>query len=109
MAPYASHGSTATEKLAPTTATPPEPPICRPVESTPEAMPVSAGDESFERLTAALRRDSEEFRSCWDTQDVAEFEPARRAFYHPGLGLLIGRIPVRSRSGTALTRLDEGT
>ncbi|MCX4774583.1 hypothetical protein EES39_33615 [Streptomyces sp. ADI92-24] len=48
----------------------------------------NTGDESFERLTAALRRDSEEFRSWWDTHDVAEFEPARRAFDHPGLGRL---------------------
>ncbi|MEU8697050.1 helix-turn-helix transcriptional regulator [Streptomyces sp. NPDC048680] len=48
----------------------------------------NTGDESFERLTADLRRDSEEFRSWWDTHDVAEFRPARRAFDHPGLGRL---------------------
>ncbi|MEU6922901.1 MULTISPECIES: helix-turn-helix transcriptional regulator [unclassified Streptomyces] len=46
------------------------------------------GDPAFERLTAGLYRESDEFRSWWETHDVAEFRPARRTFDHPRLGRL---------------------
>ncbi|MFH9419224.1 helix-turn-helix transcriptional regulator [Streptomyces sp. NPDC017529] len=46
------------------------------------------GDPAFERLTAELRGRSEEFRTWWDTHDVAEFRPTRRIFDHPRLGRL---------------------
>ncbi|MFH8346368.1 helix-turn-helix transcriptional regulator [Streptomyces sp. NPDC018045] len=46
------------------------------------------GDPAFTRLTADLRDRSEEFRTWWDTHDIAEFRPARRVFDHPRLGRL---------------------
>ncbi|WP_405709011.1 MULTISPECIES: XRE family transcriptional regulator [unclassified Streptomyces] len=47
-----------------------------------------AGDPAFEGLTADLYRESGEFRTWWDTHDVADFRSARRTFDHPRLGRL---------------------
>ncbi|WP_058046805.1 helix-turn-helix transcriptional regulator [Streptomyces roseifaciens] len=47
-----------------------------------------AGDPEFGALTRELAERSEEFRTWWDTHDVADFRPARRAFNHPRLGRL---------------------
>ncbi|MFJ6463435.1 hypothetical protein ACIQM0_20785 [Streptomyces sp. NPDC091387] len=44
------------------------------------------GDESFERLTADLCRDSEEFRSWWGTHDVAEFRAGPQGVRPPRTG-----------------------
>ncbi|GGX79093.1 helix-turn-helix transcriptional regulator [Streptomyces hiroshimensis] len=46
------------------------------------------GDPEFAGLTRELAGRSEEFRTWWDTHDVADFRPARRAFDHPRLGRL---------------------
>ncbi|PWI43930.1 helix-turn-helix transcriptional regulator [Streptomyces sp. ICBB 8177] len=46
------------------------------------------GDPRFDRLTAALREASAEFRSWWDSHDIRDFRAARRQFMHPRLGLL---------------------
>ncbi|WP_030663694.1 helix-turn-helix transcriptional regulator [Streptomyces rimosus] len=46
------------------------------------------GDPAFTRLTADLRERSAEFRTWWDTHDIAEFRPTRRVFDHPHLGRL---------------------
>jgi transcriptional regulator with XRE-family HTH domain len=46
------------------------------------------GDRRFERLTAALREASGEFREWWDEHDVASFMTSRWQFNHPRLGRL---------------------
>jgi len=46
------------------------------------------GDPRFEALTTALYAASSEFRQCWERHDIAGFQPARKQFDHPHLGLL---------------------
>lgn len=47
-----------------------------------------AGDPSFTELITCLRENSDEFRSWWDSYDVAEFELVEHRLDHPVAGLL---------------------
>ncbi|RSO32684.1 XRE family transcriptional regulator [Streptomyces sp. WAC 06725] len=73
------------------------------------------GDPAFTRLTAELRERSEEFRTWWDTHDIAEFRPTRRVFDHPHLGRLtfdyVKLTPVDTPGVTLVSCLpsDDGT
>ncbi|MFH8409188.1 helix-turn-helix transcriptional regulator [Streptomyces sp. NPDC018019] len=73
------------------------------------------GDPAFTRLTADLRARSEEFRTWWDTHDIAEFRPTRRVFDHPRLGRLtfdyVKLTPVETPGVTLVSCLpsDDGT